>query len=130
LTEALLPLLMRQPEAAVVNVTSIAALAPRAELATYGASKAALHAYSLALRHTLAQRGAVRVFELMPPLVDTEFSAEIGGANGISPRQVAEEFLAALRQDTYEIHVGDTAALYQLMRADPAQAFAVLNAPR
>lgn len=128
LTEVLLPLLMRQPAAAVVNVTSIAAFAPHALLATYGASKAALHAYSQALRHTLAQRGSVRVFELMPPLVDTEFSAEIGGANGISPQQVAEEFLAALQQDTYEIHVGQTADFYQLMRADPAQAFAVMNA--
>ena len=64
----------------------------------------------------------------MPPLVDTEFSAEIGGANGISPQQVAEEFLAALQQDTYEIHVGQTSDFYQLMRADPAQAFAVMNA--
>jgi uncharacterized oxidoreductase len=64
----------------------------------------------------------------MPPLVDTEFSAEIGGHRGIPARQVAEEFLAALQQDTYEIHVGQTAELYQLFRADPAQAQALMNA--
>lgn len=130
LTESLLPLLMRQPAAAVVNVSSIAAFAPAAALATYAASKAALHAYSQALRHTLAQHGHVRVFELMPPLVDTEFSAEIGGASGIPVRQVADEFLAALAQDAYEIHVGPTADFYQLFHADPAQAFAMMNAPR
>lgn len=127
LTEALLPVLLRQPEAAVVNVSSIVAFSPVAAMAGYGASKAALHAYSQALRHTLAQRSTVRVFELMPPLVDTEFSAEIGGHRGISAQQVAEEFLTALRQDTYEIHVGQTAELYQLFRADPAQAQALMN---
>jgi short-subunit dehydrogenase involved in D-alanine esterification of teichoic acids len=115
-------------EAAVVNVSSIVAFSPVAAMAGYGASKAALHAYSQALRHTLAQRSAVRVFELMPPLVDTEFSAEIGGHRGIPAQQVAEEFLAALQQDAYEIHVGQTAELYQLFRADPAQAQALMNA--
>jgi uncharacterized oxidoreductase len=128
LTEALLPVLLRQPEAAVVNVSSIVAFSPVAMMAGYGASKAALHAYSQALRYTLSQHGPVRVFELMPPLVDTEFSAEIGGHRGIPARQVAEEFLVALQQDTYEIHVGQTADLYQLFRADPAQAQAFMNA--
>lgn len=128
LTEALLPVLRRQPEAAVVNVSSIVAFVPAAAVPTYSASKAALHAYTQALRHTLSQHlPTVHVFELMPPLVDTEFSAGIGGANGIPPRQVAEELLAALRQDQYEIHVGQTAGLYQLFRADPAQAFATMN---
>lgn len=128
LTEALLPVLLRQSEAAVVNVSSIVAFSPVAVMAGYAASKAALHAYSQALRHTLSQHGPVRVFELMPPLVDTEFSAEIGGHRGIPARQVAEEFLAALREDTYEIHVGQTADLYQLFRDDPAQAQAFMNA--
>ncbi|RAK70672.1 SDR family oxidoreductase [Hymenobacter edaphi] len=128
LTEALLPLLQRQPAAAVVNVSSIGAFVPAAAIPTYSASKAAVHAYTQALRHTLSQHApGVKVFELMPPLVDTEFSAEIGGANGIPPRQVAEEFLAALAQDEYEIHVGQTAGFYQLFHADPAQAFAVMN---
>ena len=61
LTEALLPLLMRQPEAAVVNVSSIVAFTPAAALATYGASKAALHAYSLALPHAGPARARARV---------------------------------------------------------------------
>lgn len=128
LTEALLPVLQRQPEAAVVNVSSIVAFVPSAGIPTYAASKAALHSYTQSLRHTLSQHApTVKVFDLMPPLVDTEFSAGIGGANGIPPRQVAEELLTALAQDTYEIHVGQTAGLYQLFHADPAQAFATMN---
>lgn len=127
LTEALLPVLMRQPEAAIVNVSSIGAFVPMAMVATYAASKAALHSYSQSLRLTLSRHSAVRVFELMPPLVNTEFSAEIGGASGIPPRQVADEFVAAVEQDVYEIHVGQTADLYQLFHAAPDQAFAMMN---
>ncbi|UOQ51123.1 SDR family oxidoreductase [Hymenobacter cellulosivorans] len=128
LTEALLPVLQRQPEAAVVNVSSIVAFVPSAIVPTYTASKAALHSYTQSLRHTLSQHlPGVKVFELMPPLVDTEFSAVIGGANGIAPRQVAEALLTALEQDVFEIHVGQTADLYRLALANPAQAFAVMN---
>jgi len=127
LTEQLLPLLTRQPEAAVVNVTSIVVFAPPAAVPTYAASKAALHSYTQSLRHTLAQTTKVKVFELFPPLVNTEFSKEIGGEAGIPPQQVAAELLAGLEQDTEEILVGQTAQFYEFHRASPAEAFAAMN---
>lgn len=126
LNELLLPLLKRQPAAAIVNVSSIVTFAPSSAIPTYSASKAALHSYTQTLRHLLAGT-SVKVFELMPPLVNTDFSEDIGGANGIPPAQVAEEFLAALAQDEYEIHVGNTAGIYQLSLSDPAAAFLALN---
>lgn len=127
LTEKLLPLLEKQKEAAVINVTSIVAFAANHVLATYGASKAALHSYSQSLRFTL-EPTSVKVFELMPPLVDTEFSTEIGGAtNGIPPSVVADDLLKALEKDEYEIHVGRTAELYKVFLSSPAAAFAALN---
>ncbi|MGA0559602.1 SDR family oxidoreductase [Larkinella sp. VNQ87] len=127
LTEKLLPLLKKQPEAAFVNVSSIVAFVPNHVLATYAASKAALHSYTQALRFTLAKDTAIKVFELMPPLVNTEFSEAIGGANGISPTVVAEDLLRALETDTQEIHVGATADIYQLFRSSPADALLALN---
>lgn len=113
LNEKLLPLLKRQPQAAIVNVSSIVAFAARANtLPTYGASKAALHSYTNSLRIMLGDT-AVKVFELMPPLVDTEFSAEIGGAvNGIPAKQVAEDLLNAMQNDKFEIHIGRTAEIF------------------
>jgi uncharacterized oxidoreductase len=63
----------------------------------------------------------------MPPLVNTEFSKEIGGEKGIAPRVVAEELLQALENDHYEIHVGDTAQIYQLSLSAPAEAFRAMN---
>jgi uncharacterized oxidoreductase len=130
LNELLLPLLKQQPEAAIVNVSSIVAFVPGARLATYAASKAALHSYTLSLRHKLAQSSDVKVFELMPPLVDTEFSAGIGGHNGIAPSVVAEALAAALEKDEYEVRVGQTEDMYRLALSSPAEAFQAMNANR
>src|ERR1700710_2977044 len=82
LNEKLLPLLKTQNESAIVNVSSVVAFVP-GSLATYSASKAALHSYTQSLRIALSRNSKVKVFELMPPLVDTEFSAIINGHNGI-----------------------------------------------
>jgi uncharacterized oxidoreductase len=130
LNELLLPLLKRQPAAAIVNVSSIVAITPAAGIASYAASKAALHSYTLSLRHKLAQSSDIKVFELMPPLVDTELSAGIGGHNGIAPSVVAEALMEALEKDGYEIHVGQTKDIYQLYLSSPAEAFQALNANR
>jgi uncharacterized oxidoreductase len=125
LTEQLLPLLRQQSEAAIVNVTSIVAFAPGARIATYSATKAALRSFTQSLRHAIAP---LHVFELMPPLVNTDFSQDIGGSKGIPPQQVAEELFTALGQNDYEIHVGDTEQIYQLMlSSSPDAAFAAMN---
>jgi uncharacterized oxidoreductase len=126
LNEKLLPLLRRQTSAAIVNVTSIVAIAPGARLATYAASKAALHSYTLSLRHSLAGT-SVKVFELLPPLVDTEFSTEIGGHNGIKPVVVAEDLLKGLKEDVLEIRVGQTEAFYKFYLSSPEEAIAAMN---
>lgn len=126
LTEKLLPVLRQQKEAAIVNVSSIAAFVPSIMLVGYSASKAALHAYTQALRVAL-EPSPVKVFELMPPLVNTEFSQEIGGSAGLSPSVVADALVAALETDNYEIHVGATADIYALSRKSPAEALRVLN---
>lgn len=124
LTEKLLPILKRQPEAAIVNVTSIVAFAPGARIATYSATKAALRSYTQSMRVTFPE---LHIFELMPPLVNTDFSQEIGGANGIPPAQVASELLAALGNNEYEIRVGDTEQIYQLSRSSAAAALQAMN---
>jgi len=130
LTEQLLPLLQQQPEAAIVNVTSVLALVPAWSVPTYSASKAALHSFSQALRYTLAKTTNIKVFELMPPLVNTDFSKGIGGENGISPLAVAERFVTGLENDEYEIHVGATADVYKLFLSSPSSALVAVNQSR
>ena len=128
LNEKLLPLLKTQDAAAIVNVSSVAAFVP-GSLATYSASKAALHSYTQSLRIAL-EDSAVSVFELMPPLVDTAFSEAIGGREGISPAAVASELYKALENDVYEIRVGNTEQVYRLFLSSPADALLVMNKDR
>jgi len=130
LNEKLLPLLKQQKEAAIVNVSSVVAYVP-GSLATYSASKAALHSYTQSLRIALEKiYSSVKVFELMPPLVNTEFSAPIGGSAGIEPSVVAEQFLNGLEKDEYEIRVGQTEDIYRLFLSNPAEALKVMNGLR
>ncbi len=126
LNEKLLPLLKKQQTTAIVNVSSIVAFVP-GSMVTYSASKAALHSYTQSLRLALKQETKVAVFELMPPLVDTELSAAIGGKNGISPTVVAEQFVAGLEQNEYEIRVGQTEDMYRLYLSSPEDALQLMN---
>jgi uncharacterized oxidoreductase len=127
LTEKLLPLLQQQTESAIVNVTSIVAFAPGLHIPTYSATKAALRSYTQSLRITFPQ---LHIFELMPPLVNTDFSEEIGGNKGIPPAQVATEFIAALEKNEYEVRVGNTEQIYQLTLTSPTAALEAMNPGR
>lgn len=71
LTAALLPHLLAQPKATILTVSSGLAFVPLAATPTYGATKAAIHSYSVALRHQL-RNTSVDVLEIAPPYVQTE----------------------------------------------------------
>jgi len=71
LTAALLPHLLKQPRATVMTVSSGLAFVPLAVTPTYSATKAAIHSWSMSLRHQL-QGTATQIIELAPPYVQTE----------------------------------------------------------
>lgn len=125
LNSLLLPLLKKQEESAIVNVSSVVAFVPGL-IPTYSASKAALHSYTQSLRFAL-RKSSVKVYELMPPLVNTTFSSAIGGERGIPPAQVAQAFTESWAKDQYEIRVGDTEAVYRAYLASPEEAFKLMN---
>lgn len=127
LNQKLTPLLLKADEAAIVTVSSIAGLVPNHSLPTYAASKAALHSYTQSLRITLGKSSRIKVFEILPPLVNTDFSAEIGGENGIPPKQVADELVHAFENDVYEVLVGRTADVFKLFLSSPAAALQAMN---
>jgi uncharacterized oxidoreductase len=112
-TELLLPHLIQKTEAAVVNVSSIAVFGSHKLLPTYGATKAALHSYTVALRDTYEAEKNLQIYEVYPPLVNTEFSAEIGGANGIPPEEVADELFLALGKNQFDVPVGDSKQFFK-----------------
>jgi uncharacterized oxidoreductase len=73
LTAALLPLLRKQPKAAIMTVSSGLAFVPMAVTPTYCATKAAIHSYTQSLRYQLRDT-SVQVLELIPPYVQTELA--------------------------------------------------------
>jgi uncharacterized oxidoreductase len=70
LTAALLPLLQKQPRAAIMTVSSGLGFLPMAMTPTYCATKAAIHSYTQSLRYQLRDT-SVQVLELIPPYVQT-----------------------------------------------------------
>lgn len=71
MTSALIEHLKQQPEAAIINNTSVLAFVPLAPTAVYSATKAALHSYTLSQRFMLRDTN-VRVREIAPPWVNTD----------------------------------------------------------
>ena len=75
LTAALLPQLQSRPQSAILTVSSGLAFVPMAATATYCATKAAIHSYSLSLRRQLAGT-TTEVIEIVPPYVQTHLMGE------------------------------------------------------
>ena len=121
-TSLVLPELLKQEDSAIINISSIAVFRSNKFLPTYSASKAALHSYTQGLRDTFADNDKLNVYEVYPPLVNTEFSAEIGGANGIPASEVADELFLALEQNQFEVPVGDTKKIHALVTPITEQA--------
>lgn len=118
LTQALLPWLSAQPEAAVVNVGSAFGSIPFAGFAAYSAAKAGLHGFSQALRRELAD-SAVRVIHVAPRTIDTPINSSaaralnkaLGNATD-TPQTVAGHIVAMLRDNTPERHIGFPESLF------------------
>ena len=83
LTDCLVDHLKSVADAVIINVTSGLAFVPLARAATYSATKAALHSYTLSLRQQLA--GQVEVIEIIPPAVQTELTPGQSQREGYLP---------------------------------------------
>lgn len=68
MTGALIEHLKRQPQAAVINTTSVLGFVPLAVTAVYSSTKAAMHSYTMSLRYKLKDT-SVSVLEIAPPWV-------------------------------------------------------------
>jgi uncharacterized oxidoreductase len=110
LSSLFVPLFM-QNDAAIVNISSSLAFRPLPHVPIYCGTKAAIHAFSIALRKQL-QETSVKVFEIVPPLVETELFKSSRARRqlpspGLSPSILAAIALEAIRKDEYEVVVGE-----------------------
>jgi len=91
----------------------------------YCASKAALHSFSKTLRWQLEDT-SVRVFEVLPPLVDTAMTSGRGKGK-ISAAQLAEEFWRGFQSEKFEMLIGKTQLLSIINRLFPSVADKIMR---
>jgi uncharacterized oxidoreductase len=104
LTGLLLPGLMTRPEAAIVNVTSGLAIAPRAGSPVYCATKAGLRSFTQSMRYNL-KATRIRMIEALPPVVDTDMTRARPGKK-MSPAQCAAQIVSAIETGKDEANIG------------------------
>ena len=111
---ALIDHLKAQPNAAIVNVTSVLGFVPLAATAIYSGTKAALHSYTLSQRFALRSAG-VQVIEIAPPRVRTEILNGADEAGAMPLAVFIDGAMAQFANGTEEILVGDAVK----MRSNP-----------
>lgn len=134
--KAFLPLLSQRPEAALLNVSSMGALAPVPGQAVYGASKAAVKLFTEALYAEHRGTG-VRVTVVFPGAIATEITknsaVEVPGSGSMDERAAAartttaqeagRKILEAVERGSYRVTIGrDATMLDRFSRLAPRRA--------
>ena len=116
----LLPGLLDRPEAAIVNVTSGLAIAPRAGGPVYCASKAGLRSFTQSLRHNLRDTH-VHVIEALPPVVETAMTAA-RQTKKMPAAECAAQIVDAIETNSAEANIGIVRVLRMVYSVSPALA--------
>jgi uncharacterized oxidoreductase len=93
--------LKQQPDAVLINNSSVLAFLPLATNALYSATKAAIHSYTLSQRFLLRDTG-VQVIEISPPWVDTDLIYKSGDPRAMPLDAFISETFDKLGTDTIE----------------------------
>lgn len=115
LTHLLLPMLLRSPQAGLINIASIAAFQPVPSMATYAATKSFVLHFTKAIRAELKEAGhSIKVLAVCPSGTrDTGFQHRAGMDNNplfhnfmsITPDQVAKRAVRAYDKNKAEVIV-------------------------
>ena len=126
LTTLFLPVVERNEQPAIANVSSGLAFAPLSRIPIYCATKAAVHSLTMSLRHQL-RNTPVRIFEVIPPIV----ASELGSYH--RPQEVTDRamptdaavarMLEGFERDEFEIAIGEA----ENMRAKRDALFPFMN---
>jgi uncharacterized oxidoreductase len=127
LSRLLIPHLVTQRRAAIINVTSGLSFAPLAQVPVYCATKAALHSFTLSLRHQLGST-PIEVIEVVPPAVDTDLGGPGLHTFGVPLDEFADAVMPRLENGELEIAYGFADQSSHASRAELDAIFTRLNA--
>lgn len=123
LINLLLPTLQTNNNSAIVNISSGLAIVPKSQAPVYCGTKAGIHIFSKSLRYQLKK---VKVFEIIPPIVDTAMT-EGRGKSKISPQRLVDEFITAFKKNRYEVNIGKVKLLRIINRISPSIADRIMK---
>jgi uncharacterized oxidoreductase len=126
LTALFLPHLMKQERSTILNVTSGLAFSPMASAPIYCATKAAMHSFTLSLRHLLAGT-PVQVIEIIPPAVNTDLGGPGLHTFGVAVEEFVNAVMMGLRGGEPEIAYGYSQRASRASRSELDEIFQRMN---
>ncbi len=129
LSALFIPLLSKRKEAAIINISSGLGFVPMASFPVYSATKAAIHSFTISLRHQLKST-PIKVFEVVPPAVhDTELKGRPAQKTeySISAWEMAGAIVEGLENERYEISAGAAKKWIEASRRELDEAFSNIN---
>lgn len=129
LSMLLAPHLRQQEHPAILNVTSGLSFVPLTSAPIYSATKAAMHSFTLSLRHQLAGT-RVQVIEIIPPAVDTDLGGPGLHTFGVPIDEFLEAIVPRIEAGETEVAHGFAQQSSRGSRQELDQIFARMNAPR
>ncbi|MGM0595140.1 MAG: SDR family oxidoreductase [Pseudomonadota bacterium] len=127
LTQLLLKLLTHKGgDSAIVNITSALAVTPKRSAPIYCSAKAGMHNFTRTLRYQL-HGTSVRVFEVIPALVDTAMTSDRPSQGKISPQRLVSDALRGMMRDHKTIPIERSRLLLLLHRIFPTVAYRILR---
>jgi uncharacterized oxidoreductase len=128
LTTLFIPHLLQQERPAIINVTSGLSFVPLAKAPVYCATKAALHSFTLSLRHQLSVT-PIAVIEIIPPAVDTDLGGEGLHTFGVPVDEFTDGIVEQLKAGHIEATYGLSSELSRATPEQLAKIFREMNQP-
>jgi len=129
LSQLFIPHLLKAQRPAILNVTSGLSFAPLANVPIYSATKAALHSFTLSLRHQL-NKTPIEVIEIIPPAVNTDLGGPGLHTFGVPVDEFADSVMKRVEKGELEIPYGPAEKSSRASREQLDGIFRQMNQPR
>ena len=127
LSFGLLPVLAVQHEAAIVNISSGLAVAPKRTAPSYCATKAGLSTFSTTLRYRCEDSAPqIKVIDVIMDYVDTAMT-RAGTGKKMDPQEAARQVIEGIQRARSTVWIGRTRMLRVVNRLSPALAKRILR---
>jgi uncharacterized oxidoreductase len=123
-----IPHLLQQKQPAIINITSGLSFVPKANVPVYCATKAALHSFTLSLRHQLSST-PISVIEIIPPAVDTDLGGKGLHTFGVPVNEFTDAIVEQLKMGNIETTYGFSAESSRATREQLDAIFKQMNQP-